>query len=415
MYRGYSFMKKVRPSAISLFCGAGGLSLGFKKAGFDIHYAIDKNSAAIGTYLENFKETFVECRNIEDVSFKKLKYTTLQESNLDILIGGPPCQGFSSAGSKWWDDPRNMLMKNYLNILSELNPRWFLFENVEGFITSNNGKYINEFLRRAISLGYFLRVHKLNLSHYGLPQKRKRVFIAGNRLGLNFEFPHPTHTDEEALTVMDAIGDLLIKSKSKKYKNIAYQNYLSLEIINKTLTDHEWPIASDIVRKRILFLKQGQDMRHLPEHLQHESYKRRAFRRVMDGTPTEKRGGAPLGVQRLHEGSPSKTITGASTREFIHPIENRFLTVRECARIQSFPDSFIFKGTQSQKILQIGNAVPPLISELIAKEIIKLGFLEKPESKTKKRSPHLLGYFLTKGTGMSPALKASSMAMEQLK
>ena len=149
-------------------------------------------------------------------------------------------------------------------------------------------------------------------------------------------------------------------------------------------------------------LKPGQTMKDLPEHLQHLSFKRRASRRVMDGTPTEKRGGAPAGLKRLLAAEPSLTITGAATREFIHPAQDRPLTIRECARIQTFPDDFDFSGTASQKIRQIGNAIPPLLAEIFATHIRDTyGF----ESQSSRHQGKLLGFSLTKANAMSPALK----------
>lgn len=146
-----------KPRAISLFCGAGGCSLGFKNAGYDVIYASDFNSAAIKTYQQNFPETLSEVQDIRTQDFKELmKNLSIQSGELDILIGGPPCQGFSTAGIQFWDDQRNELLKEYVRCLSEVRPKWFLMENVEGLLTSNKGEYVYEAARAFKELGYTL-------------------------------------------------------------------------------------------------------------------------------------------------------------------------------------------------------------------------------------------------------------------
>jgi len=176
------------------------------------------------------------------------------------------------------------------------------------------------------------------------------------------------------------------------------------------VTEHFYPKMTDLQIQRIEALKPGQTMKNLPTDLQHESFQKRANRRVMDGTPSENRGGAPSGLKRLFFDEPSLTITGASTREFIHPEEDRPLTIRETARIQTFSDDFIFLGNTSQKIQQIGNAIPPLISYIFAKHIMdNYGF--EQESSTAGR---LLGFSLTKADAMSPALKMTEKLLSTL-
>src|SRR5690606_27673225 len=166
------------------------------------------------------------------------------------------------------------------------------------------------------------------------------------------------------------------------------------------LTDHVSPKLDDLQLSRISILGEGQTMKDLPDDLQHPSFKKRANRRVMDGTPSEKRGGAPSGLKRLRSGEPCLTITGAAIREFVHPHENRYLTIRECARIQSFPDDFKFYGSTSQKIQQIGNAIPPFLAEIFANHIQEIGF----NCDGNDKSGRLLGFKLSKSDGLSPAL-----------
>ena len=157
----------------------------------------------------------------------------------------------------------------------------------------------------------------------------------------------------------------------------------------------------EVQAERIRTLKPGQTMKDLPESLQHPSFKKRAMRRVMDGTPSEKRGGAPSGLKRLAFNEPSLTITSAAVREFVHPTENRCLTIRECARIQTFPDDFQFCGTNGEKIQQIGNAIPPHLAKIFADTIRMYGF----NNSITTREGELLGFVLTKSEGQSPALQ----------
>lgn len=414
-------MKK--PKAISLFCGAGGCSLGFKQAGYSILYANDKDSAAVETYKKNFPETTCSNEDIDELDFENiLNELGVKSGEVDILIGGPPCQGFSTAGSRFWDDPRNHLLKSYVNALKVIKPKWFLMENVEGLLTSNKGTYIYEAAKAFIELGYLIRVEKVYSQEYGVPQRRKRVLVVGNRLGHDFKMPEPTIKvsgqifRNSHVTISHAIGGLPTATNDKEaaLSPANTPSYDEFEAIlrghAKKITDHYFPVINGIQLKRISALGPGQTMKDLPENLQHESFKKRANRRVADGMPTEKRGGAPSGLKRLIASEPSLTITGAATRELIHPIENRPLTIRESARIQTFPDDFDFCGNASQKIQQIGNAIPPILARIFAEHIRDDYGFEGHEVDAGK----MLGFLLTKAGAMSPALKRTESLLFRL-
>lgn len=411
------------PTAISLFCGAGGCSLGFKQAGYEILYANDKDSAAIETYKRNFPQALCDNEDINNLNFNKiLKDIQIKPGELDILIGGPPCQGFSTAGTRFWDDPRNHLLKSYINALETIRPKWFIMENVEGLLTSNKGKYIYEAAKAFIEIGYFIRIEKVYSQEYGIPQRRKRVLIIGNRIGHNFKMPEATIKvsgqifRNSDITLLHAISTL---PKASNSKSLTVEPYAEpprdkFDILLRgsatEITDHYSPIFKGLQLERISALKPGQTMKDLPENLQHESFKKRANRRVADGTPTEKRGGAPSGLKRLMYEEPCLTITGAATRELIHPVEDRPLTIREAARIQTFPDDFIFCGNASQKNQQIGNAIPPMLARIFAEHIRDdFGFRGEPHNNGK-----LLGFLLTKAGAMSPALKATELLLLKL-
>ena len=408
--------------AISLFCGAGGCSLGFKQAGYEILFASDIDSLAVQTYKANFPTAKCIEADIKKLDFSKVLFELgLSTGDLDILIGGPPCQGFSTAGMRFWDDPRNALLKNYISAIKYIKPKWFLMENVEGLLTSRKGQYVYEVVKALIECGYQVRLEKVYSHEYGVPQRRKRVILIGNRLGIVFCFPEPTFKvhgrifRNSDITLRHTISGLPQPSKVPKYllsyesaPETEWERYLRGKATN--ISDHFIPNLNPLQKERIKALKPGQTMKDLPDHLQHESFKRRASRRVMDGTPSEKRGGSPSGLKRLLFDEPCLTITGAAIREFIHPEEERPLTIREAARIQTFPDDFIFKGNSSQKIQQIGNAIPPMIARMFAEHIREdYGFKEKLNS-----HGILLGYCLTKANAMSPALKKADTLLKSL-
>lgn len=412
----------MRHKVLSLFSGAGGCSLGFKQAGYDILFASDIDTAAMNSYGDNFPETNALKADIRQLDFKHVLISLgLQVGELDVMVGGPPCQGFSSAGLRFWDDPRNSLLKQYIHALYAIQPKWFLMENVEGLLTAGDGQYVYEAVTALIGCGYQVRVEKIYSQEYGVPQRRKRVLIIGNRLGIDFQLPKPTmamhgkifrHSD---LTLRHTIMGLPKASESKQEKirytlpvTNAWEKYLRGTAID--VEAHFSPPINELQIARIKALKSGQTMKDLPIELQHHSFRKRANRRVMDGMPSEKRGGPPSGLKRLMFDEPSLTITGNATRELIHPIEDRPLTIREAARIQTFPDDFVFLGSASSQIQQIGNAIPPLISYLVAKHIKDhYGFEQEANAPGR-----LLGFTLTKANAMSPALKITEKLFSRL-
>ena len=417
----YNLTKMIgtKPKAISLFSGAGGCSLGFKNAGFDILYASDLDREAVKSYKQNFQHTYVEECDIQQIDGSEIiSRLNVTPGEIDFLIGGPPCQGFSTAGARFWDDERNGLLGHYIRVLSKIRPKWFLMENVEGLLTSKNGEYLFEAVKAFVALGYKIRVDKVYAHEFGVPQRRKRVFVIGNIVGVDFELPKPTTAirgqifTHSEICLKDALVNLPVPSFDKNYlatyspqfsKSVLFDYYYNPA---QTISDHYSIEINELQLARISKLKPGQTMKDLPENLQHASFKRRAKRRVMDGTPSEKRGGAPSGLKRLYLDQPCLTITSAATREFVHPVENRCLTIRECARIQTFPDWFEFVGNASEKIRQIGNAIPPLLAEQFAGHFLRsylFGYRE-----IKNETGKLLGFKLTKAEAMSPALNATN-------
>ena len=385
-------------TVVDLFCGAGGLGAGLRTAGLETTHAVDSLPAAVRTHGMNFAKP---------ASLQSLGWDA-ELPPADVIVGGPPCQGFSSAGQRRLEDSRNSLVAVFAQLVARHRPGAFVFENVEGFLTGDDGRHLLEFLDTLVAAGYCMHLRKVNAAHYGIPQHRKRVIAIGG-LGWDPGFPSYTHCAvgmpgatrvgrglPRCPTVDEALRGLPAAERRTSSKSPA--------------SDHSFraPRNADLARYRAL--APGQTMKDLPEELWHPTFRRRAFRRVMDGTPSERRGGAPAGLRRLRGDQPSKAITSGAATEFVHPVEPRLLTLRECARLQTFPDSFRFAGTQAERALLIGNAVPPLLGEVLGRHL-KQALSESGASK-ERASPGLKSFVATTGAAMSPALRRSTAAVE---
>ncbi|GAA6621696.1 DNA cytosine methyltransferase [Scytonema sp. NUACC26] len=417
---------------VSFFSGAGGLSLGFALADLKPVLGVDINDDAYSTYKSNLG---IPCHNLDLNASDKCSLIDLLSPYKEVfaVIGGPPCQGFSTAGSRNELDSRNQLIFNYFAIVEYLKPKWFLFENVEGLLTSNSGKSVFELVRRFISLGYLLRLEKVNFAAYGLPQSRKRAIVIGNRIGAFFHFPPETHSfnagkhnkllplfphsptlDEAISGLPEAVSYECFLPYTHAETSSEYEHFIR-QSNNSGGVKHHFSTPSANELERYSLLEPGQTMKDLTESLWHPSFRKRAFRRVKDGTATEKRGGAPAGIKRLYSHLCSPTITSASSREFIHPSLDRALTLRECARLQSFSDRYVFSGNTSSIAIQIGNAFPPLVAMRFAQHLMQI------EAKVgsglislKEWEAQLIGYRLTDASGMSPALMHTESLLKSL-
>jgi DNA (cytosine-5)-methyltransferase 1 len=374
------------PTLVDLFSGAGGLSLGFRAAGFELIAAFEHNAAAVQTYRTN----------VDSKVFQQEIHGNLDVPSATVIIGGPPCQGFSSAGMRRSGDKRNTLVSCFAQIVAKHRPPAFVFENVEGFLTAERGRRVLDLVEPLIGIGYWIHLRKVNAANFGVPQHRKRVIAIGG-LGWAPSFPTPTHSAHGAPgatlagthlpptpTLDDALQGLPSPCESEPGDP----------------PGHFCRPLRGLDLQRASALKQGQTMRDLPRQLWHESFRRRAYRRVMDGTPTERRGGAPAGVKRLRPDRPSKAITSGAVSEFIHPHEDRNLTLRECARIQTFRDDFTFFGTLSEQAMLIGNAVPPCLAIIIGRHLLA----DLMNAELRDSDGRLLSFVPTLSTGMSPAL-----------
>lgn len=351
-------VKRPKPRCIDLFCGCGGLSKGFELAGFEVVGGIDFNEAAIKTFNRNFKNGKGICCDILNVDKKFIIEEFDNLKDIDVIIGGPPCQGFSSANrhNREGDDPRNKLFFEFVKFVDTAKPKVVVIENVRGIITNNNGYAKDRIIEIFKERGYKVAHQILDASSYGVPQKRLRNFFVMTKDEL-FDFKN-LKTIDKPVTVQEAIADLYSIDSNEQYVEPQNPNsYLTyLRQHTKGLENHDVRFPAEIVQKRISFVKQGHNWQDVPVEL----------------WPTQRNNRHSSAYKRLDEKAPSVTIdTGNNHSNYFHPLYNRIPTVREAARLQSFPDGFIFVGNRSEQYRQVGNAVPPLLAKTIASEIIK--------------------------------------------
>lgn len=354
---------------VSLFSGGGGLDLGFQNAGYDIIWAIDNEKNAVETYKKNIGNHIIH-GDITKIDIKDIP-------KADVIIGGPPCQSFSLAGKRNVEDERGQLVWRYISIIEHMMPRAFVFENVTGLLSAKNskGEKIVDLLKAAFhQFGYDIEMKVVNAADYGIPQRRKRVLIVGLRDGEEFEFPKSTHsdTDESLLpyvSVEEALGDLP-ESTDGIDDAVAYlvppQNeYQKRMRSEKTVTEHFTPTMSDLDKYIVSHVKPGGNYMDVPSDVPSERIRR-----------LQRDGGHTTCYGRLLPSKPSYTINTYFNRPNvgcnIHYKANRLITVREALRLQSFPDSYKIVSTSKQGRNKIvGNAVPPMLSEIIAVELKK--------------------------------------------
>ncbi|WP_124642952.1 DNA cytosine methyltransferase [Amniculibacterium aquaticum] len=369
---------------IDLFAGVGGLSYGFAHDNdFEIVAANEILPNMARAYELNHPFVKVYNKDIKEFGLKDLKSDFgIDEGEIDIVVGGPPCQAYSTVGKRIIDDPRGQLFQEYYRVLTEIKPKFFLFENVKGLLSMQKGELLSTIISLFESLGYKVKYRVLNAADYGAPQIRERIIIIGTLLNSDFYFPEPTHfnnLDGEPtlfqellpyLTLEDAIGDLpFIKSgeESCEYKTIPMNDFQKLMRRNapEKLMDHNAPVNNPKMIELMEKLPDGGSPKDLPEDLRPKS-------------------GFANTYCRLWWKRPSTTITRnlstPSSSRCIHPIAPRPLTTREGARLQCFPDDYIFYGSRTDKNLQIGNAVPTFLSKAL-KETIKNHFVNSVYNK----------------------------------
>ncbi len=344
---------------MDLFAGVGGLSYGFSKLPeFEIVAANEiEKDIATAYKLNHPRVTMINC-DINDLTEEMLA-EALNGEQIDIIVGGPPCQSYSTLGKRQLDDRANLFLQ-YKRVLKILKPRAFVFENVVGILSMDKGKLFKQIQAEFEELGYKLKYKVLNAVAYGVPQQRERVILVGFRGENNFEYPMPTHGEglKPYVTLRQAIGDLpVIKSgqSGSAYACQADNDFLQfVRAASQELTEHSAPKNGDHLIKIMETLKDGQSKDDLPEDIRPKS-------------------GYGNTYAKLWWDRPSTTITRnfacPSSSRCIHPRDSRAMSIREGARLQSFPDDYKFYGSDGMKRLEIGNAVPPLLSMAIAKKV----------------------------------------------
>lgn len=347
----------MKPRIIDLFAGVGGLSLGFEQAGFEVVFANEYDSSIAESYVHNHPNTEMLVADITTIDFDKIFKRF--SGKIDVVVGGPPCQGFSQKGQrKTIHDERNFLFKYYVKVVEYVRPKYFVMENVPNLLTAEGGYFKKEINDLFNKIGYHLNMGALNAADYGVPQNRRRAVIIGK---LNEPAPQLPTPNQDKVSIWDAISDLAYLnsgegSEEQEYRfqpQSAYQRKLRGN--NGILYNHVATNHSTLALERLALIPPNAGKEVLPkEHLTKSIY---------SGTWT-----------RMGQDEISVTITTRfdtpSSGKFTHPYLDRAITVREAARIQSFPDSFHFVGTKGSQMKQVGNAVPPLLAQAIAQVIM---------------------------------------------
>lgn len=384
--------KKKQPlRTIDLFCGAGGITEGFRQAGYVSLYGNDVMPEAIETFRLNHPEALADCRSIEEVDPAEIRLRlALAPGELDVLVGGPPCQGFSiNAPGRFLSDPRNALFRHYERFLEEFQPKAFLFENVPGLLSLGDGKVFRQIVEIFTGLGYHVTAKILFAAHYGVPQERWRLILLGSRFS-DIQHPEPTHfavgranfrggntmtfqltaQDRERLcphvSVREAIGDLPVLKMGEGAERVSYtvEACSAYAQMMRNGSEHTFNhLAAKLSKQnaeRMKHVKPGGSWRDIPHELLPKGMQRA---RKSDHT---KRYG------RLHNERLSGTMMTKCDPHWgtvFLPDQDRTLTVREAARFQSFPDTYRFVGSRVSQYEQVGNAVPVLMAKAIADQL----------------------------------------------
>lgn len=390
-----------RYKVLDLFSGAGGMAEGFIQAGFDVPYASDRSQQAALTYEYRHREQLgykleYFCGDVQELAEEqKLKQFLGRDFfDIDVVCGGPPCQGFSMAGKRNPDDLRNQLVRSYINILKQVQPKYFVMENVTGLLSAKfslyqgqSQDYEDELVTKVLlnefrEIGYKnVAVKTLDASDFGVPQKRKRVIFLGTRNDINIQLLHPEPLEFQKISAKEALSDLEnieIGSKVEKYKSKAKSEYQIVSRAGRTpnskgksiasskLANHETSKHTSLVMERFSLLSPGEDFKKIYNNLNEEQQERYKTRKH--------------NCRRMLPNEPSPTVLTLPD-DMVHYSKNRILTVRELARLQSFDDSFEFLGKrttggirrkqETPQYTLVGNAVPPLLAKAIALEIKK--------------------------------------------
>ena len=331
-------------SFIDLFSGAGGLLRGFMDAGLTPVFSVEMWEPAIKTHRRNYPDVLLWDRDIKTITNEELEP---YKDKVDIVIGGPPCQGFSTIGKRLVKDPRNELVFEFIRFVKVLQPKVFLMENVRGLLSANNGLIKDAITAEFENIGYSVKHEVICAADYGVPQMRHRVLFLGVRgdLGITPSFPEKQYSKDNYATVGEAIMDLVGKEN-------AFPNHIPMN-------------HNKIEKKRISLIKEGEGIPDtgLPEDVAKGSRSDYTDNTIKNFSHVYK---------RLSREKPATTMVPGHNAFPLHPTENRSLTVREAARIQTFPDDVVFEGTRQDQCIQVGNAVPVKLAYELAEHIKKM-------------------------------------------
>lgn len=363
-------------TSVDLFCGAGGLTEGLRAAGYSARLAVDFDQQAIDTFQHNHPGITAVCADITGLDGERTReLAKLEKGELDLLAGGPPCQGFSLAGQRLPDDPKNKLFLEFVGMARELEPRAILFENVAGIQSMQGGAVVAAIQASFQDLGYTVISGLLNAAEFGVPQARPRFILIGLRDGVP-TLPSPTHRRANldqamlfesllpAISVAEALSDLPRIEQGEGQEEWMHESQPLNDFQAErrghrnrgVLYNHRATRHSELIVERYSLIPQGRTNAAVPEHLR-----------------TKK-----INVYRLSDGEPSRTVTCNFRTDLLHPWEPRGLTVREAARLQSFDDDYRFFGNLTRKAKyvtqddQVGNAVPPLLAQALGRHIASL-------------------------------------------
>lgn len=361
-----------RSTVVDLFCGAGGLSHGFMQAGYNVLFGSDIDPTFGRTFMASHPHAKFAAKPIEALTLDEMLHTTqLQAGELDVLVGGPPCQGYSVYNhARGEQDPRAGLFREYLRLVRGLRPKWLVMENVTGLTSISGGRLIESIVAEIKASGYRdVAFRVLKAEEFGVPQERRRIVFIANRLGIPVAFPEKSHDGiaKPYVTVWDAIGDLPAINEQWEFEagaayaslpQNAYQSAMRRH--SERVSNHYGPRLSKINLERIRHIPQGGSWRDVP------------FELLPAGMKKAKRSDH---TKRYGRPRPTDLACTILTKcdihwgAYVHPIQNRAFTVREAARLQSFPDDFAFYGSMTEQFVQVGNAVPPLMAKAIAEKI----------------------------------------------
>ena len=340
-------MKNNKPTVIDMFCGCGGLSKGFIDAGYEVLLGIDNNKPALETFKHNHGDAVAMHGNLFEITTIADMANLIDNQEVDVIVGGPPCQGFSLTGTRNENDERNKLFQSMVKAVEYFKPKAFILENVPGLATLYKGKAKEQIIEEFTRLGYKVNHQTLYAPDYGIPQIRKRLFFVGLKGDDKFEFPHPIKTPDNYVSCSDAISDLH-----------DFTDDLGFEI-----SEYLSPPQTEYQK----FMREKTDLLYNHVGTKHTSEVIDVISQVPEGGNHKD---LPPGVgdsrkfneawTRYHSQKPSKTIDTGHRNHF-HYCYNRVPSVRENARLQSFPDDFKFFGNKTEQYKQVGNAVPPLL------------------------------------------------------